>query len=712
MLARRLFAPKTPEPSYPLLPEVSARGESSVPGVYLAGEVAGTPLIKLDLNDGHDLIDRLHPELAAESRPAGAYDLVIVGAGAAGLGAAARAKELGLAVIVLEASQIAETVRGMTKGKILYAEPVGVAKRSPLWFEECTREQLLEVWSRQIRELGLEVREHEKVVSVRRAGALLIVASDQGEYRAKRVVLAVGKAGNPRKAGVPGEREHAAKIAHRLVDASLHRGQHLLIYGGGDVALEAAVALADTNQVTLATIDSALTHPSKRNLDALRAKEAEGKVRVLLDTSLVEIASSTVTVARRGGAREVIANDLVFEMIGGELPTGLFRQIGIRLEGEWHWKRYLALVLVFLGVYSTYAIKSYGKGATAWPFEHLISPAAYDAGLSAIFSVAFRPFRWIFSEWALRDILSDRGYQQGFLYSGTYTILMLVFGFQALIRWRGIARNPQHQTWRYASLLAFQIGFFVLVNLIAVQALSTKYAWRAWGLYQPFPLFFNTFFWWYPGDPRWVVYAFVGAGLLGTLLAIPLLSRNHGKRFCTWVCGCGGLAETLGDRWRHLSPKGPRSRAWEFQGALILAASVLVLVIVIGLYRTDGNNPWWRLYSYLVDFWLVAVIPMALYPFFGGKIWCRYWCPLAAYNQLLARWYGRLKIVSNDKCISCTQCSRHCQVGVDVMAFAKQAAPFDNRNSACIQCGICIDVCPMGVLSFTTKEGGPPPRQV
>ena len=252
--------------------------------------------------------------------------------------------------------------------------------------------------------------------------------------------------------------------------------------------------------------------------------------------------------------------------------------------------------------------------------------------------------------------------------------------------------------------------FFLIVNIFAVQAMSVKYAWRAWGLYQPFPLFFNTFFWWYDGDPQWIVVTFVSAGIVGSLIAIPIASRNHGKRFCTWICGCGGLAETLGDRWRHLAPKGKRSRSWEFQGVVIFAASVIVGLVVVGMYETDGSNPWWFWYSYIVDFWLVAVIPIALYPFFGGKVWCRYWCPLAAYNGLLAKWYGKLKITSNDKCISCTQCSKYCQVGVDVMSFAKNQVAFDNKNSACIQCGICIDVCPMDVLAFSTDDQ-PPPRQ-
>jgi ferredoxin len=305
----------------------------------------------------------------------------------------------------------------------------------------------------------------------------------------------------------------------------------------------------------------------------------------------------------------------------------------------------------FLFIYSLYALKSYGKNVSAWPYSHLIVPDTYDAWLRGLFEPAFLPFRWLFDARAMEDILGNRSFQQGYLYSLLYTVVMTVFGYQAMVGWRGVARDPRYQTYRYLTLLAFQVGFFLLVNVVAVQALSVQYAWRAWGLYQPFPLFFNTFFWWYDGDPTWIVAFFVTAGVLGTLVAIPIAARKHGKRFCTWVCGCGGLAETLGDRWRHLAPKGRSSRAWEFQGVVILATSVIVGLVVIGAYETDGNNPWWRAYNYAVDFWLVAVIPIALYPFFGGKVWCRY-----------------------------------------------------NANSACIQCGICIDVCPMDVLSFSTEQ--------
>ena len=303
----------------------------------------------------------------------------------------------------------------------------------------------------------------------------------------------------------------------------------------------------------------------------------------------------------------------------------------------------MVLIALFLGVYSLYALKSYGKGAVAWPFEGwesyddgLILPKTYDHVLLPIFNFFFAPFSWIFDPDALADIRKPtaRGFQQGYLYSLLYTVVMIAFGYQALLRWTRKAKRPSYQKWRYITLITFQVVFFFIANVIAVKAMSVQHAWRAWGLYQPFPLFFNTFFWWDDDSPTFLFWFFVGAGLIGTLVVIPVLSRNHGKRFCTWVCGCGGLAETLGDRWRHLAAKGERSRAWEFQAAVVLLASVIVCLVVVGSYGSFGNDngSLWPAYNLIVDFWLVAVIPIALYPFFGGKVWCRYWCPLAAFT--------------------------------------------------------------------------------
>jgi ferredoxin-type protein NapH len=358
---------------------------------------------------------------------------------------------------------------------------------------------------------------------------------------------------------------------------------------------------------------------------------------------------------------------------------------------------------VFLGVYCLYALKKYPETPFSWPFTLFLDEQSFRAAVGAVFRVAFAPFAWVFDDAAKRDIDATLWFQQGFLYSLLYTLVMIGFGWRAMMRWTKTAKRPAYQKWRYLTLVAFQVVFFLAANVVAVQALSIQNSWRAWGLYQPWPLFFHTFHWWSASDPRAVELFFVGAGLLGTFVFIPLLAWKNGKRFCTWVCGCGGLAETLGDRWRHLSPKGARSRAWEFQAFVVLLAAAVVTVVTVGAFEDRADNAWAHAYSYIVDFWLVAVIPVALYPFFGGKIWCRYWCPLAAWNQILARLYGRLGIDSNDQCISCGQCSKNCEVGVDVMQFARGQERFDNKNSSCIQCGICIDVCPVDVLSFSTK---------
>ncbi len=695
-----------PQPSYPTLPAVDEDGQTNVPGIYAIGELAGVPLVRLGLNAGHDLVQRLAPELKRGQRE-GVYDLVIIGSGSSGFAAAVAARDAGLRAVVLEAARFANTFVTMTKGKVLYAEPEDVPLRSRVWFEECTREELLERWQRIREEEGIDVREHTPCTGISGRIDDFVVHTPAGDLRARRVVLAMGKAGNPRKLGVPGEREHADRIFHRLIDPDDFRDQDIVVVGLGDVAVEAAVTLSDPrlgNRVVVTAIDEEVTYAKKRNKDALYERVNAGRITLHLASTVERFEDGHAVIRLRDGTVVRARADAIFEMIGAELPVRFLQQIGVRLDGTWPASRYAALVAIFVAVYSLYALKSYGKPWTGEPFNHLIAPDTYDFVLGKLFGLAFSPFAWLFHGEALAQIRGDRGFQQGYLYSLLYTVVMLGFGYEALIRWRNTARDPRYQTWRYASLLAFQVGFFLLVNVIGVHALGVKYSWRLWGLYQPFPLFFNTFFWWYD-DPVWVMALFIGGGLLGTFVAIPLAARDHGKRFCTWVCGCGGLAETLGDRWRHLAPKGPRSRAWEFQGSVIAVAAFLIAVVVVGAFQTHGDNLWWKLYNYVVDFWLVAVIPITLYPFFGGKVWCRYWCPLAAYNGWLARWYGRLKIVADDNCISCTQCSKYCQVGVDVMAFARNGLPFDNSNSSCIQCGICIDVCPMDVLSFETSDG-------
>jgi ferredoxin len=135
----------------------------------------------------------------------------------------------------------------------------------------------------------------------------------------------------------------------------------------------------------------------------------------------------------------------------------------------------------------------------------------------------------------------------------------------------------------------------------------------------------------------------------------------------------------------------------------VLAAAVAITTLV--LLGNVGGSHGLTWYNLIADTWLVGIIPVTLYPFFGGKIWCRYWCPLAKMMEFFSKVFTRLRVSrfaihSNDKCIACGECSRYCQVGIDVMRFALKQEVLTNANSSCIGCGICVTVCPMSVLSF------------
>jgi polyferredoxin len=362
------------------------------------------------------------------------------------------------------------------------------------------------------------------------------------------------------------------------------------------------------------------------------------------------------------------------------------------------------------------ALVASGLRGSRWAwlgFSFLVCYTIYGAKMGE--NLEFFPYRG----WGYR-FFSFAGRPMSFWYTVAYTAVMTVFGVQAMKRW-GFDRKDRFQIWRYVSLLSFQWIFFFLVPEFLFQY-AVKYewvgglakdpvfagqAWRSYGIVYAWPLFFYTFF----GSPHqvWVVW-----GVILSFGLIPLLVLFHGKRYCSWICGCGGLAETLGDRWRHYAPKGRKSIAWEGMNTVVLAAAAVITLMmlardVVHLLRAPAEMGivWYRL---IVDVWLVGILPVTLYPFFGGKIWCRYWCPLAKMMQLFSAAFTRFKasrfaIYSNDKCIACGECSRNCQVGIDVMGFALKQQPLDNLSTSCIGCGICVTVCPMETLSFSA----PPP---
>ncbi|MFN7937215.1 MAG: NAD(P)-binding domain-containing protein [Bryobacteraceae bacterium] len=632
-------------------PQLGAHFESNVPGLYIIGDLAGAPVLKLAIEQGSELAE--HLASLPDARGTMPLDVLVVGAGAAGLNCALMAREKGLRVLVLEKAKLGNTIEEFPEGKWVYAEPEEMAVRGKLWLEGASKEELLQRWQRNVAESGLDVRMGEGVTAIERLADGFEVRTEKGAFRARRVVLATGQRGNPRWLGVPGEDDD--RVLHRLYAVAPYEGERVLVVGGGNSAVEAAIALSAHNHVVLSYRGTKLHRVFAENRRKLNQSVAEGRIQLLLGSTVKRFDGGVCTL--EGG--ETIPYDHAFVLIGADAPVDFLRSLGVRMEGDWNWRRVLWLLLMFGVAYSIYGIKR-GPGVELWPYTGW----AYQA-----LSVLDRPV--------------------AFWYTVLYTVVMTVFGLQAMKRW-GFDKKDRFQVWRYTSLIGFQWVFFFLIPEFLYRWLVNEESWRSYGLVYAWPLFFHTFI----GSPHmfWTVWGVVLAFVL-----IPLLVLFQGKRYCSWVCGCGGLAETLGDRWRHLAPKGQASIRWEQ-----MASVVLIAATVCTLWPAAAARDW---YGLVVDLWLVGIVPVTLYPFLGGKIWCRYWCPLARMMQVMSSFYtrvgvSRFAIEANEKCIACGECTRYCQVGIDVMQFALKQQRIDNANTSCIGCGICVTVCPMDTLRF------------
>ncbi len=741
----QLFATANGSSRRPLL---NKNLESNIPGIYIVGDLAGAPVIKLAMAQGYDTVAHIAGLPKKRSGP-DVLDLVIVGAGAAGLNAALAARDRGMRAIVLEKEKIANTIENFPEGKWVYAEPDSQPPRGKLWLDGAQKEDLVKRWHQIVRENELEVHIEEPVTTIKKSGDVFEISTPKGSYRAQRVILATGQRGNPRKLGVPGEDQE--RVYHRLYSPRKYHNENILVIGGGNSAVEAALTLSEQNHVVLSYRGGEFARIFKDNERQLNQAIAAGKIEVIFNSNVVEFRQkeAVLKIDRGGHAEEkVIPMDHAFVLIGAELPVKFLKSLGIKLENEWegHFPRAVLLAataLLGLWLFGGQAgwvpaalqnlTAAIGAGITLVSLAALIFTGRNGdkwSWLSLSFLVWFsiygakrgagREF-WPFTGWGY-DALSFFDRPWSFWYTVMYTALMTIFGIAALKRW-GLERKDRFQVWRYVSLLGFQWVFFFIVpeflfqwavqyqwigEKLATDPVFAEQAWRSYGLIYAWPLFFYTFF--YNPHYIWIIW-----GVLLSFVIIPVFVIFHGKRYCSWVCGCGGLAETFGDRWRHFAPKGKTAIRWEVMGSWVLGIAVVVTVMMLtkdvwGLFGKPAETSlnW---YAVIVDVWLVGILPVTLYPFLGGKVWCRYWCPLAKLMQMMSKIYARrgisrFHITANDKCIACNECSRNCQVGIDVMSYALKQEVLDNATSSCIGCGICVTVCPMDVLSFQPRVNG------
>lgn len=295
---------------------------------------------------------------------------------------------------------------------------------------------------------------------------------------------------------------------------------------------------------------------------------------------------------------------------------------------------------------------------------------------------------------------------QWFVYGFLYCVIMVVMATRMYIKYR----HNKYQVIRTTSVLFFQIVFAFLIPEIMTSLNMPGYDFK-----NAFPLDYDFFFDWNIDNLKnsGAIGIFILVwGILLTLVIVPVMVYFFGKRwYCSWVCGCGGLAETLGDPYRQLSDKS--LNAWKLERWLIHSVLMFSLVMTIvtlycyftGTYSFLGINTQWikDTYSFLIGAWFAGVIGTGFYPIFGNRVWCRFGCPLAAYLGLVQRFKSRFRITTNGgQCISCGNCSTYCEQGIDVRAYAQKGENI--VRSSCVGCGICSAVCPRGVLKL---ENGP-----
>jgi len=222
------------------VPQVDANFETNVPGLYIVGELGGRGLIKNAINEGKIAVEHVARSLEADAAPGeDVVDVVIVGSGPAGLSAGLEALRRGMTYRVLEQGSLSDTVRKYPRRKILLAEPVKVPLYGDLWVADASKETLLQVWETIVANTGLEVRTGERVENVARDGGVFAVTTGASTYRARKVVLAMGRRGTPRRLDVPGE--ESDKVFYDIVEMEAFQGRQVLVVGGGDSAIESAV---------------------------------------------------------------------------------------------------------------------------------------------------------------------------------------------------------------------------------------------------------------------------------------------------------------------------------------------------------------------------------------------------------------------------------------------------------------------------------------
>ena len=314
------------------IPHVGPDFQTNVPGIFIAGELGGMGLIRNAVEQGRQAVNSIC-KLDGLGRP-DQLDLVIVGAGPAGFAASLGALEKKLRFVTIEQNSFGGTVAHFPRGKVVMTAPATLPIIGKMHFRETTKEALMAFWQQALAKARLTIHHNERLEAIEQRDRGFTVTTNRRVYQCRSVLLTIGRRGTPRLLAVPGE--DLPKVVYRLVDPAQYAGQHVLVVGGGDSALEAAASIAEEKNttVTLSYRADGFSRAKTKNRHRIDTATKAGRLRVLLSSQVLDIREGEVTI-EQAGQHMRLRNDAVIVCAGGVLPTDLLKSIGISIETKY-----------------------------------------------------------------------------------------------------------------------------------------------------------------------------------------------------------------------------------------------------------------------------------------------------------------------------------------------------------------------------------------
>ncbi len=316
------------------IPMVQPNFETNVPGIFIAGELGGMGLIRNAVEQGRQALESIKGKVMKDGKNGEVLDVLIIGAGPAGISSSLAAIEHKLDYATLEQEAFGGTVAHFPRNKIVMTQSVVLPIFGKTRFRETTKEKLLGFWQDVAKRTNVEIKYKEQVLNIEREEGYFKVTSENGKlntYKSQTVLLAIGRRGTPRKLDVTGEEK--PKVVYRLADPDQYKSQHVIVVGGGDSALEAAVSLSETvgTTVSLSYRSEAFGRAKKKNRDKVQKAQEEGRLNVLMKSNVKEIRDHDLLLDH-DGQKITLRNDAVIICAGGILPTAFLKEIGIEVE--------------------------------------------------------------------------------------------------------------------------------------------------------------------------------------------------------------------------------------------------------------------------------------------------------------------------------------------------------------------------------------------